>query len=209
MALFAGRYYLISISSQGKTEIGLRWRQSRNIQNKVEKKENGAGWGWVLLAGFHSARREGFHGHKTVGERWGPRLTGQRRTDPFVFRVYIFRPTSFLTATTGLGRSMAKTLVFRLALRQIMVGIWCFGHNMVGVKGKNLVLVGVSVGAEYDGYLVFRANLDGLSWNGGKLQRWVAAWGKWVTGLDGSHCHLPVTTWLMMVSPEFSPLNFP
>ena len=43
---------------------------------------------------------EGFHGHKTVGERpaWTDGRTG-RRTDPFVFRVYVFRPRSFLTAT--------------------------------------------------------------------------------------------------------------
>ena len=54
---------------------------------------------------------EGFHGHKTVGERpaWTDGRTG-RRTDPFVFRVYVFGPRSFLTAT-GLKYSKGGLLV--------------------------------------------------------------------------------------------------
>ena len=54
---------------------------------------------------------EGFHGHKTVGERpaWTDGRTG-RRTDPFVFRVYVFRPRSFLTAT-GMKYSKGGLLV--------------------------------------------------------------------------------------------------
>ena len=117
-------FHLISRQNWDRAEMKTKPKYSKQGWEKGE-------WGGLGLGsfgGFSQLRREGFHGHKTVGERWVGRLTGQRRTDPFVFRVYIFRPTSFLTATTGLGRSMTKSWC--------LGWLWEFFWWVVGVSGR-------------------------------------------------------------------------
>ena len=88
------------ISSHLKAKVRLGWDEDEAEKFKTRLRKRRMGRGLGSFGGFSQLRPSRFSRPQNSWGALGADWRTGRRTDPFVF--YIFRPTSFLTATTGL-----------------------------------------------------------------------------------------------------------